>query len=191
MIDIVAAAEASQDPVEALAPTGWSIQSVHDVNFAFRCINENQGEAESIKTQAKAARDAIDAREAELLAKLQPRIAFFTSCIVNYVEAHKGELLIGRKRSHDFLGGTASWRRKPSKVIVTDKPALVEWLSQHGDPALMRVKVEPDLKAIDASIQATGVLPPGLDLEPESESLTVTATPLPVIDGTPSKEIAS
>ena len=190
-IDIVAAAEAAQDPVEgeALAPPGWSIKNSNDVNFAFRCINENQAEAEDIKAQARAARDAIDAREAELLAKLQPRIAFMTAKLVEYAEANKGSLLIGKKRSHEFLGGTVSWRKKAAKVVVTDKPTLVEWLSQNGDPTLMRVKVEPDLRAIDDMIQKTGVLPPGLDLEPESETLTVTATALPTISGTPNKEI--
>jgi phage host-nuclease inhibitor protein Gam len=189
--DLVAAAEASQDPLdsEALAPPGWSIKGAPDVNFAFRCISEEETALASIDEQEAHAIAAIKAHADALRAKRQPRVAFFTAKIVEYVEAHKKELLTGKRRSAEFLGGVASWRRKPAKVVVTDKPALVEWLSQHGDPTLMRVKVEPDLKAIDAMILATGVLPPGLDLEPESETLTVTATALPQISASIQKEI--
>jgi phage host-nuclease inhibitor protein Gam len=159
------------------------------VNFAFRCIGEEEAAIASIKAQRDHAVALIEAQAEALIAKRQPRLAFMTAKIVEYVEAHKKELLTGKRRSAEFLGGVASWRRKPAKVIVTDKPALVDWLSQNGDPALMRVKVEPDLKAIDAMILATGVLPPGLDLEPESETLTVTATALPTISASVTKEL--
>ena len=191
MIDIVAAAEAAQDPVEgeALAPPGWAVRSTADVNFAFSCKQESEAEIASIDAQLADLIALATARADSIKAKHQSRAAFFTARLVDYVEAHKGELLIGKKRSHEFLGGTVAWRKKPAKVVVTDKEALVSWLTENGDPALMRVTVAPDLKAIDASIQASGVLPPGLDLEPESETLTVTATALPTINGTPHKEI--
>ena len=189
MISIVEAAAAAQEPVEAIAPPGWTVNGPNDVNFGFRRIGEENAAIASINDQRAAAHAAIDAHADALIAKRQPAVAYFTAKIVEYVEAHKGELLTGKRRSHEFLGGVAAWRRKPSKVVVTNKAALVEWLEQHGDPTLMRVTVAPDLRAIDASIQATGVLPPGLDLEPESETLTVTATPLPTISGTPNKEM--
>ena len=190
-IDLVDQAEALQEPVEGevLAPPGWAVRSVADVNFAFSCKLESEAEIASIDAQLADLVAQATARADSIKAKHQSRAAFFTARLVDYVEAHKGELLIGKKRSHEFLAGTVSWRKKAAKVVVTDKAALVEWLSQNGDPALMRVTVAPDLKAIDASIQATGVLPPGLDLEPESETLTVNATALPVISGTPHKEI--
>ena len=193
MIDIVAAAEASQEPVEgeALAPPGWRCRSIADAEFAFECVGESEEEIRQVDAQLADLIARATARADSIKAKAQKRVAFMTSCLVAFAEENKATLLTGKKRSRELVGGTFAWRKKGGKLLVTDKPALVEWLQEHGDPALMRIKVEPEVAAIDAMIKATGVLPPGVDLEPETDSLTCKATPLPVISGTPNKEIES
>lgn len=191
MIDIVEAAAAAQGPVEgeALAPAGWQVRSIADAEWAGEEVGASLEEIRQVDAQLADLIARATARADAIKAKAQKRVAFFTAALTHFAETNKTDLLIGKKRSRELVSVTFAWRKKPAKVVVTDKAQLVEWLSQHGDPALMKVTVTPDIRAIDASILATGVLPPGIDLEPESESLTVTATPLPTISGTPSKEM--
>ena len=181
-ISIVEQAEAMQAPVEEhLAPPGWNVKNESDAEFAFRCVNESQAEIDNIDAQLTALIVAATERADAIKAKAQSRVSFFTAALATYAEQHKGELLIGKKRSRDFIGGTFSWRKKGGGPVVTDKAALVSWLTEHGDPSLMRVRVEPDLVAIKASIEATGVIPTGMDIEPERDELQVKATPLPIL----------
>ena len=190
-IDIVAAAEAAQDPVEgeALAHPGWQARSIADAEWAGEELGASLEEIRQVDAQLADLIVRATARADLIKSKAQKRVAFFTAALTAFAEQNRDTLLIGKKKSRELVSVTFAWRKKGGKIIVTDKPALVEWLQEHGDPALMRVKVEPALDAIDAMIKATGVLPPGLDLEPETESLKVTATPLPVLNGTPTKEL--
>jgi phage host-nuclease inhibitor protein Gam len=190
-LPIIEAALATQEPVdgEALAPTGWRARSIADAEWAGEELGASEEEIRQVDAQLADLIARATARADAIKTKAQKRVAFFTAALVEFAETNRADLCIGKKKSRELVSVTFAWRKKAAKVIVTDKPALVEWLEQHGDPTLMRVRVEPDIKAIDAMILATGVLPPGLDLEPESETLTVTATALPQISASIQKEL--
>ena len=60
---------------------------------------------------------------------------------------------------------TLSITHRAGRVIVTSLEVL---------PAeLCRIKVEPDLAAIQKQFKATGEIPPGCDIGPETESVTI------------------
>jgi phage host-nuclease inhibitor protein Gam len=183
---IIDAALATQEPVDAdaLAREGaWAIKPVDlsGYEFAFRCAAESQAVIASWQEQARLAHAAIDARLAELVAKEEPRVTFFLGRLAEAAERDKLSLLTGKKRSREFLNGAVKWRRHPAKLVVEDRAVLVEHLTTNGDPALVRVKVEPDMKAIQARFEADGVLMPGCSFESERDDLTVETTPLPTL----------
>jgi phage host-nuclease inhibitor protein Gam len=183
--DLVAAAAEAQEPVEgeALAPPGWSIKPLDfsGYEFALRCAGESQANIAAWQEAAKQAHAAIDARLAELVAKEEPRIAFFTARLAEAAERDKDSLLTGTKRSRAFLAGALKWRRKPAKVVIDDRAALVEYLTKNGDPELVRVKVEPDAKAIQARFEKDGVLLPGTSFESERDELSIEPIPSPAL----------
>ena len=169
---------------DALAREGaWSIAplDLSGYEFALRCAAESQAVIASWQEQAKAAHAAIDARLAELVAKEEPRVTFFLGRIAEAAERDKNSLLTGKKRSRSFLNGEVKWRRHPAKLVVEDRAVLAEYLTTNGDPALVRVKVEPDLKAIQARFEKDGVLLPGTSFESERDDLTVEPAALPTL----------
>lgn len=69
------------------------------------------------------------------------------------------------KRSVELVAGRAGFRAGRERLIVDDADELMAWLTDElADPALLRVKREPDMAAIKARM-ATGERFPGLHLE--------------------------
>lgn len=183
---IIEAALSTQEPMDPddLAREGaWGIKPVDlsGYEFAFRCAAESQAVIASWQEQAKKAHAAIDARLAELVAKEEPRVTFFLGRLAEAAERDKTSLLTGKKRSREFLNGAVKWRRHPAKLVVEDRAVLVEHLLLDGDPALVRMKPEPDLKAIQAKFEKDGVLLPGTSFESERDTLTVEPSSLPTL----------
>ena len=79
------------------------------------------------------------------------------------------------------MNGAVKWERKPSKVIIDDRAALVDYLTKSGDMELVRVKVEVDAVALQKRFQADGILLPGTSFESERDELTVEPNPLPTL----------
>ena len=76
-----------------------------------------------------------------------------------------------------LINGTLRLRPGRASVLVTDDRAFLSWAQEH-QPALLRIKREPDKKAILAHIQQDGDIPPGIDLgEPEDSFSVKTAAP--------------
>ena len=187
-LPIIDAALAVQEPVDpdALAREGaWSIKPVDlsGYEFALKRAGEEQARVAALQEAAKQAHAAIDARLAQLIAPSENIITFFLGRAAEAAERDKSSLLIGKRRSHSFLNGEVKWRKHAEKVVIEDRAALVDYLSKQDDPTLFRVKVEPDLKAIQEKFQKDGVLLPGTSFESEHDTLTVETTPLPTLTG--------
>lgn len=82
----------------------------------------------------------------------------------------------GQKKSVKTSFGTAGFRRRGGNVVVKDIAEfekLFEVTIQGDGVAYVRVKVEPNLKAINDHYKATGELLPGCDLEPVQDRFYV------------------
>ena len=185
-LSIIEAALATQEPVdaEAIAREGaWSIAplDLSGYEFALKRAGEEQARVAALQEAAKQAHAAIDARLAQLVAPSENIITFFLGRAAEAAERDKPSLLIGKRRSHEFLNGAVKWRRKPSKVIIDDRAALVDYLTKSGDMELVRVKVEVDAVALQKRFQADGILLPGTSFESERDELTVEPNPLPTL----------
>ena len=190
---LVAAAEAAQpsrDELLALLEssvtpvTPWTPAGDRDVEWALECIAESEAESASIDQQLADLVERATARANALKVKAERRADFFRGRVTDYAEANKAGLLTGKKRSREYLSGKIGWRKRGGKLVVADRQALADWLMTQ-DPALYRMRLEPEMKALQELARTQGVIPPGCDWEPERDELHVEASPLPTITATP------
>jgi phage host-nuclease inhibitor protein Gam len=155
---------------------GWSIESLGSADWALSRLGECEAESREILAQAAEAKRRIDKRADALRLKAERGIAFFKFKLLGYAETHRGALLRGSKKSHDFVHGRIGWRSKPERLVVKDEAELLAWLSaQPIELGLYRVKLEPEMKALQTLFKTQGEIPPGCDVEPSQESITITA----------------
>jgi len=112
--------------------------------------------------------------------------AFFRYKLSEWADAHQGEILHGKRRSRDLLHGRIAWRSKAERLVVTDKAALAEWLAtQPVESGTYRMRIEPEIRVLQDRFKGTGEIPPGMDLEPASESLHIEPAPMPALPRKP------
>ena len=188
---IVEAAAASQEPLEpaAIVEAGvWEPRTLRDVEWCLEQIAESEAEQADIDEQLRDLIARATARADKIKAGSQNRVAFFTGRVSQFAEKNKADLLIGKAKSRQFLSGKIGWRRRSGRLVVTEKIALADWLATQ-DPSLFRIKIEPEMKALQAQVQKDGIIPPGCTWNEEMDELYVEASPLPTLNAAPAKEI--
>lgn len=169
--------EAFQDSTDPAVKQGWAIANIGDLEWAMQRLGDLEAEAAENEAALADAHKRLDARAAELAAKVNRGIGFFRASVLRYMEAHRNELLKGgARKSRTLLYGTLGWRTAGGRLKVVDKDALTTWLmSQPVELGLARVKVEPDMRALQAHCLKLGKIPPGTELEAEREAPYVKA----------------
>jgi phage host-nuclease inhibitor protein Gam len=178
--ETINAIESWQDEERGELRTGvWRPETDDDQEFVLRRLAECEAERDRINAAAAEAMNQIEARRALLTERAQRGIAFFTAAAVEYVERNRSRLLTGKRKSVDFLHGSVRIRSSAERIEVTDKDALVAWLSaQPVESNLYRTKIEPALKELQERYKKDGLVPPGMDVKPASESVSVEAIAL-------------
>jgi phage host-nuclease inhibitor protein Gam len=168
--------EGYEDEQEPSVRGPWRIDSLSDADWALSRLAECEAEADEIERQAEATIQRVRARAAELKAKAERGAGFFRFKLLEYAEAHRADILHGKKKSRDFLHGRIGWRKAGGGLAVTDKEALGAWLrAQPIESGLYRVKVEPEMAAIQAVFRETGEVFPGCEPKPETETIHIEA----------------
>mgnify|MGYP002410008834 FL=1 len=162
-----------------------------DLDWCLERVGELEAEAAEIRRQLARAIETLTNRANAIAASAERGASWFRSLAEGFVLEARSDILTGKKKSRDFLHGRVAFRSHAEKLVVTDKAALVAWLESQPDSTLYRVKVEPEMKALQAKFKATGELPPGCDFEPASETLTITAAPPVTLEDVHRKEIES
>jgi phage host-nuclease inhibitor protein Gam len=167
-----------------LVPEGravsWFPRTLADVEWALERLGEASANLAEIERQRKAAHDAIDTRADLIARKPERRAEWFDSLVVTWAKEHRDEVVRGKSKSRELLAGTVAFRAKGEKVVVTDEAAFIEWALKES-PGLVRTKYEPDMKALTAFVKAFGEIPVGVDVQAATETITVTAHPLPTL----------
>jgi phage host-nuclease inhibitor protein Gam len=156
----------------------WQIETLQSADWALARMAECEAEAAEIDRQAKAAIERVKARAEELKAKSARGAGFFRFKLLAYAERHRTAILgTGKKKSRDFMHGRISWRAKPERIVVEDPGALEAWLlAQPPEEGLYRVKLEPEMRALQERFKETGEIPPGCDYEHEHEDIKIEAS---------------
>lgn len=191
-VNLVKAAEESQEPLEdyspdALAAGGsWMPSSIRDLEWALECVAESEEEIAQVDAQLADVIKRATARADKLKAMAQRRAHYFSGRVAEYAEAHRSELLTGTKKSRELIAGRIGWRKKGGRIRVEDKAALAAWLeTQPVERGLARVKLEPDMAALQANCKETGEVPPGCTFEEERDEVYVEAEMLRLPKETP------
>lgn len=169
--DAFAGYEDEQDPSVGGA---WIIRDLGSADWALSRVADCQAEAAEIGRQADAAIERIRKRAEQLKEKAARGEAFFRARLLMFAETHRDELLTGKKKSREFVHGRIGWRKKAERLVVSDRDALLAWLAaQPVESGLYRVKLEPEMRALQEAFKSQGILPPGCDHEPETETIDI------------------
>jgi phage host-nuclease inhibitor protein Gam len=190
--DLVAAAEAAQEPLDAfegqeITPGLWHPTDEREANRALGYVAESEAAVLSAKAQLDDLIATLTARFDAVVAPHIRRAEFYRRGLEQYAEENKRTLLIGKAKSRQFIAGRIAWRRKPGRLVVTDKEALQAWLSTQ-DPSLFRVALSPEMKALQEKFNRDGVIPPGTEFQPERDELSIEAEQFPTLPA-PAKEL--
>lgn len=180
MQDVIAAAEAEPSELEQEERPGIPTDLV-GVDAYLRILNRIAMERAEVLRLFEPYRQ----REAAMLAKLDRQASFVESAIRVYASEHREEFVRGKSKSRELPSGTVAFRKSAEKLRVVNEE---EFLAVAPDE-LVRVKRSPDLKAIGAAMKASGLIPPGCEYVPESETISIKPADVPVIDANTSKEL--
>jgi phage host-nuclease inhibitor protein Gam len=154
----------------------WRIPDLAAADWALRRLAECEEEAAEVDRQAAAAIEAIRARAEELKTRSERGASYFRFQLTLFAETHRADLLTGKKKSRDFVHGRLGFRSSPERLKVADKDALEAWLAvQPVEHGLYRVKLEPEMRVLNDGLKCDGFIPPGCEVEPSRESVTIEA----------------
>jgi len=180
VLELVAAAKAMQSEyVDEQDPTvrgDWAIQNTGSADWALERVGECEGEADSIEAQYAAAVERLSKRKAELLARAARGASYFRMKLEEWAGPNRASLLKGKGKSVAMLHGTIGWRKKGGNLRVEDKDALAAWLiTQPVESGLYRVRVEPEMRALQKWCAESGEIPSGCEFVPEFDEFYVKA----------------
>lgn len=166
-----------QYDTEPLPDESWGITDLESMDWALARICDMEREMEENEMLAKASIGRIELKTEILNERAQKAVDFFRSRVASYAQEHRAELVGGgKKKSRTLLHGFVGWRKGGGNLEVKDKEALLEWArAQPIETNFLRVKEEPAIDEIKRAFGQTGEIPPGCDVTPQVEELTIKA----------------
>lgn len=167
----IASYEDEQDPE---VRGGWEITTQTSADWALQRRAECEAEAERVEDQYQAALARLTKRRDDLIARAKRGAAFFEFKVKVWAERNRASLLKGKSKSVPLLHGVVGWRKKGGNLKVVDRDALEAWLLAQGvESGLFRLKVEPEMREIQARLKRDGEIPPGCEYVPEFDDVYV------------------
>ena len=155
--------------------TGWQITDTGTFDWAFSIAAKKKAAIADWEERAAAAKARIDAELDRNVKQLRYGIAFMEAQIGRYATEHREELLslTGGKTIKAADGGKVQWRKQEGRLVVVDEGALGTWLREQDNVDLFRVKLSPDMKALQDNFKKNGVIPPGMEFVAAQEKMYV------------------
>lgn len=164
---------------ETPASPEWP-RTIEDVEKALEWAGEAEREIAEVQARLDAHLAAVRARAFAMTEQPNRRLTGLMARVEAWAQSHRGEVVRGKAKTRQLLTGSISFRATPEKIVITDEAAFLAW-AQAERLDLLVVKTVPDKKALNASFAKSGELPPGTDLEPAGETITVKLSPLPTL----------
>lgn len=163
----------------AAAGPAWP-RTIDDVEKALQWAGEAERELAEVQAMVDAHLEAVKARAAAMTAAPSRRLTGLLERVEAWAVANRGEVVRGKAKSRQLLTGSIGFRAVPEKVLVLDEVAFLAW-AQAERLDLVVLKPSIDKKALNAFVTQTGELPPGIDVKPATEAVTVKALSLPTL----------
>lgn len=165
------------DEGEDRASLGWAPESLADLDWALMRVGELEEQVQANEEVAAERHKEIDRRTIRMNEKANADIRYFRDVITQYATSHRAQLLgSGKRKSRELQHGRVGWKTRPACLKTSDSKALLAWAqSQPVELGLVRIKEEPCLEEIKRHAERSKTVPPGMEMEPETETLQVHA----------------
>lgn len=148
----------------------WRIETPADADWALERLGDFERQKKENVVIGQTRVEAILFRVSNLNDALEKKAAFFRQHLIAYAQAHRAELIIGKKKSRDFPSGTIAYRKTGGGLVVKDKSVLLDWArKQPVELNFVRIKEEPAVDEIKLASKTSGEVPEGMEYEPEAE----------------------
>lgn len=157
----------------------WRIEDLDMADWALKRLGELEHEIEVNEAIAAARIAEIDARTQRLNARVKKGVDFFRAQLESFAATHRGELLgAGSRKTRGLPNGSIAFRKCGGDLKTVDREALLTWArEQPVELELVRMKEEPCLPEIKKHAKELGLVPPGMEREPDGETIEVRTTP--------------
>jgi phage host-nuclease inhibitor protein Gam len=157
----------------------WRIEDLSTADWALRRLGELEREIEVNEAIAAERIRELEERTKRLNGRAAKGVAFFRAHLEAYAQGHRDELLGGgNRKTRGLPNGSLGFRKCGGDLRTVDREALLTWArEQPVELELVRMKEEPCLNEIKKLAKEKGFVPPGMEREPEGESVEVRTTP--------------
>jgi len=160
----------------------WEIKTISpgiipaSADWTLQRAGECEAEIATVEDHYQAALKRLNERRAELIDRAQRGVNYFQYKLLQWATKERPWLLKGKAKSVQLMHGTFGWRKSGGRLKVEDKDALAAWLSEQPiESGLYRVKIEPEMRALQEHCRKSGEVPPGCTFEPEYDQFYVKA----------------
>lgn len=151
-----------------------AIGGMDSLEWAMGVLAEAEERKARIVSASEEAFARIVARRDDLIRKVDGSAQFLRYAVEEYARTHRKELIKGRPKTVDLIHGAISYRVVPERIDVENAEATLEWArAQPVEADMVRVKYEINKRALTEHFKATGEIPPGCVVHPESESIII------------------
>jgi phage host-nuclease inhibitor protein Gam len=174
--DRVYALEPSPEGEHDLTPEpGWSIPDLATLEWALERLSAVKAQIRENDELTKQALERFQLRVESLKRAPLAQAEFLETAILAYATGHRAELLKGgKKKSREFPGGTVGWRKGGGRLQVLDEAKALEWAKQQPlELGLYHVEVKLSKSGLSEYFKTSGEVPPGCDVDEETETAYV------------------
>lgn len=155
----------------------WKCDNLEKADWALKRLGEIYEEVAVNEAIAEKHIWSVTERLKRVNAPLTKSVEFFRSVLVEFAESHRDEIVRGKKKTRELIHGKLSFRTKPGRLKVVDDAALLAWArARPVEEGLVRIKEEVCLREVQEHAEKEQFLPPGMEWEPESQSIEVKTT---------------
>lgn len=157
----------------------WRIDDLDTADWALKRLAELEHEVEENEAIAAARIAELEARTKRLNVRAAKGVAFFRTQLEAFAVGHREELLgTGSRKTRGLPNGSIGFRKSGGDLKTIDREALLIWAREQPiELELVRMKEEPCLPEIKKLAKEKAFIPPGMEREPEGETIDVKTTP--------------
>lgn len=169
----------AEEPYEdAPLPQGeepWAVRTLADADWSLERLGELEQQIRENNKLAELAVLRIETRKALLNEKAMRGVRFFRGHLHSFALTSRETVLgTGKRKTRELLHGSIAYRKTGGSLEVLDKELLLKWATKQPiELGYVRIKEEPAIDEIKRAFKASGEIPMGCDIKPETETIDI------------------